>query len=229
MSRASAPLWRPTEPPAPPEIAFRRAGGDLRAGWVWLSLIPLGLGAWAPLYAGVRARSRRWCALGAAWSAITLAGWIVSVASPSSALGGFLIILGWAGAIASSFALRASYQQLVVGSSFDAAVIGGEERLRERERARRLARDRPALAQEIGIGRPDLPNAQDAGLIDINNAPAAVLAGLPGVDDMLASKIVEARQGTSGFSSIEDLGLALDLDGNLVDGMRDRAVFLPNR
>lgn len=135
--------------------------------------------------------------------------------------------MGWAGAVASSFAIRASYKQPVVGSPFDAALIGGEERLRERERARRVARDRPALAQEIGIGRPDLPNAQDAGLIDINNAPAAVLARLPGVDDVLASKIVEAREGSHGFSSIEDLGLAFDLDGNLVERMRNRVVFLP--
>lgn len=44
---------------------------------------------------------------------------------------------------------------------------------------------------------------------------------------MLASKIVEAREVSHGFSSIEDLGLALDLDGNLVEGMRDRVVFLP--
>ncbi len=222
-----APQWRPTEPTPPAEIPSAGAEGDLRASWAWLSLIPLGLGAWAPLYAGVRARNRRWCALGAVWSAIALAGWIVAVANPVSAFGGFLIILGWIGAIASSFALRASYRQLVVGSPFDAAVIGGEGRLRERERARRLARDRPALAQEIGIGRPDLPAAQDAGLIDVNNAPEAVLAKLPGVDDGLASKIVEAREGSRGFSSIEDLGLALDLDGHLVEGLRGRAVFLP--
>ena len=227
MSSARAPQWRPTEPPPAPEIPSTCAEGDLRASWAWLSLIPLGLGAWAPLYAGVRARNRRWCALGAVWSAITLAGWIVAAASHGGDAGGFLIILGWAGAIASSFALRASYKQLVVGSPFDAALIGGEGRLRERERARRLARDRPALAREIGIGRPDLPNAQDAGLIDINNAPATVLARLPGVDDVLASKIAEAREGSHGFSSIEDLGLALDLDGNLVEGMRDRVVFLP--
>ncbi len=218
MPSASPRQWRPTEP---------RAEGDLRARWAWLSLLPLGLGAWAPLYAGVRARNRRGCALGAVWSAITLAGWIVAVASPESDLGGFLIILGWAGAIASSFALRASYKQPVAGSPFDATVIGGEGRLRQRERARRLARDRPALAQEIGIGRPDVPNAHDAGLIDINNAPAAALARLPGVDYVLASKIAEAREGSHGFLSIEDLGLVLNLDGNLVEGMRDRVVFLP--
>jgi DNA uptake protein ComE-like DNA-binding protein len=156
------------------------------------------------------------------------------VTGPPNA-GGFLIILGWAGAIASSFAVRdsykrlvaGSYEQLVVGSPFDAAVASAQEQLGERDRARRLARDRPALAQEIGVGRPDLPNAQDAGLIDINNAPAAVLGRLPNVDDTLVSKIVEARQGSRGFASIEDLGLALDLDGDLVERLRDRVVFLP--
>lgn len=210
--------------------------GDIRASWVWLSLIPFGLGAWAPFYAGVRVRNLRWCALGAVWSAIALAGWIVGAASHGGAdAGGFLIILGWAGAIASSFAVRDSYKRLVagsyeqpvVGSPFDAAVASAQERLGERDRARRLARDRPALAREIGVGRPDLQNAQHAGLIDINNAPAAVLGRLPGVDDALVSQIVEARQVGRGFASIEDLGVALDLDGDLVERLRDRVVFLP--
>jgi DNA uptake protein ComE-like DNA-binding protein len=164
--------------------------------------------------------------LGAVWSLIALAGWIVAIANHGGSVGGLLIILGWAGAIASSFAIRASYKQLV-SSPFETAVVGAEERLTERDRARRLARDRPALAREIGVGRPDLPNAQDAGLIDINNAPAAALARLPGVDDALATKIVEVRAGTRGFASIEDLGLALDLDGSLVEDLRDNVVFLP--
>lgn len=200
--------------------------GEDRASWVWLSLIPFGLGAWAPAYAGVRANNRRWCMLGAVWSLIALAGWIVAIATHGGAAGGLLIILGWAGAIASSFAIRGAYRQLV-SSPFETAVVGAHERLTERDRARRLARDRPALARELGVGRPDLPNAQDAGLVDINNAPTAVLASLPGLGDALARRIVETRAGTPGFSSIEDLGLALDLDGNLVEGLRDNVVFLP--
>ncbi len=44
---------------------------------------------------------------------------------------------------------------------------------------------------------------------------------------MLASKIAEAREGSHGLSSIDDLGLVLVLDGNLVDGIRDHVVFLP--
>src|SRR5205807_9001109 len=111
-----------------------------------------------------------------------------------------------------SFAIRSSYRQ-AVASSFDAALVGAQRRLSERERARRLAQDRPVVAKELGVGRPDLSDAQDAGLVDVNNAPARVLATLPGVDDSLATRIVEARAEVHGFSSADDLGLALNLDG----------------
>jgi Helix-hairpin-helix motif len=207
-------------------VSSTAADGDAQANWVWLSLIPFGLGAWAPIYAGARVRSGRWCALGAVWSVITLAGWIAAVANHGGSAGGLLIILGWAGAIASSFAIRASYRRLV-GSSFQAQLVGAEGRLRDRDQARRLAREQPDLAREVGVGRPDLPHAHDAGLIDVNSAPAAILTRLPGIDDALATNIVEARTAAHGFSSVEDLGLALDLDGNLVEDLRNRVVFLP--
>lgn len=196
------------------------------ANWVWISLIPLGLGVWAPIYAGVVARNRRWSALGLLWSILVLAGWIAAVVSHGGAAGGLLIIAGWTGGIASSFAIRSSYRQ-VTGSSFDTALAGAQERLSERERARTLARDRPAVAKELGVGRPDIPNAQDAGLVDVNNAPARVLTTLAGVDDALATRIVKTREEVHGFSSVDDLGLALNLDGDVVEDLRDRAVFLP--
>jgi hypothetical protein len=194
--------------------------------WVWLSLIPFGLGAWAPAYAGARVKNRNWIAQGIVWSAIAVGGWTVAIVSHGGAAGGLLIILGWAGGIASSFGIRDRYRRLV-GTPFEAAVLSAEARLSDRDRARRMARERPDLARELGVGRPDLPNAEDAGLIDVNNAPASVIARLPGVDDSLATQIIEARAGTSGFSSVEDLGAALDLDGDLVERLRDQVVFLP--
>jgi DNA uptake protein ComE-like DNA-binding protein len=196
------------------------------ANWVWLSLIPFGLGAWAPAYAGAVLRNRNWALLGLLWSTITLAGWVVAIANHGGAAGGLLIIVGWAGAIASSFAIRASYRRLS-GSPLEAALSDAEQRLSDRDRARKLAAERPALAKELGIGRPDIPNAQDTGLIDVNNAPTFDLTKLPGIDDALATRIVETRAETHGFSSVEDLGVALDLDGNLVEDLRDRVVFLP--
>ena len=189
-------------------------------------MLPLGLGAWAPMYAGTTARNRRWWLLGLLWSLITLAGWVVAVADRGAGVGGLLIIAGWVGGAATSFVIRGPYRRQI-GSAFQTALAGAEERVSERDRARQLVREHPAVARELGVGRPDLAGAQAAGLVDINNAPAGVLTTLPGVDDALATRIVEARTAANGFSSVEDLGLALDLDGNLVEALRDRAVFLP--
>jgi DNA uptake protein ComE-like DNA-binding protein len=170
----------------------------------------------------------RWVMLGIIWSVITLAGWIQAVVSNAHdhGVGGLLIIVGWVGAIATSFAIRSAYERRLA-SPLVRASERAEERLRDRERARRLVRENPALAAEMGVGRPDLPGATDAGLIDVNNASAGALAKLPGVDDELVTKVVETRAAVNGFSSIEDLGAAMDLDGNVIEGLRDCTVFLP--
>jgi len=93
--------------------------------------------------------------------------------------------------------------------------------------ALRLAREKPELAKEIGIGRPDRPDADSAGLVDVNNANVTALLTLPGVNGDLATEIVEAREKVGGFSSLEDCGAALDIDGGTVEGLRGHVVFLP--
>lgn len=52
--------------------------------------------------------------------------------------------------------------------------------------------------------------------VDVNHAPAEVLAGLPGLDGVVAARIAELRP----FSSIEDLGAALDLSADAVEELR---------
>jgi hypothetical protein len=198
---------------------------DVSANWVWLSLIPLGLGAWAPLHAGVRARRRIWIALGIAWSAITLAGWVLASATDGGAASGLLIILGWTGAVATSFAIRPEYRRCMA-SPLDQAVRRAEDRIEDQEHAREIVREKPLVAKQLGIGRPDVAGAQDCGLVDLNNAPASAIETLPGVTAQLAARIVDAR-GASGFASVEDVGAALDLDANLVEGLRAQSVFLP--
>jgi Helix-hairpin-helix motif len=202
-----------------------------RSRWPWISLIPLGFGAWAPIYAGIKARSRAWVGLGALWSAVAIAGWIDSAVSNSGHSGsndfaGMLLIVGWVGAVATSFAIRSAYERRVA-SPLLAATEAGEQRLADRRRALAMAHQNPALAREIGIGRPDRAGAADAGLVDINNASVTALLKLPGVDGDLATEIVEAREKLGGFASLEDLGETLDLDGGLVEGLRGQVVFLP--
>jgi DNA uptake protein ComE-like DNA-binding protein len=196
--------------------------------WPVVSLTPLGLGAWVPIYAGAKARRPLWIAMGLLFTLVTIAGWILaSATSGDSDAGGGLIILGWVGAIATSFSVAPAYRRQM-SSPLQVAAEAGDLRLSDREQARRLARTNPRLAQEIGIGRPDRAGA-DAGLVDANNASVTALLTLPGVDGDLATQIIETREQVNGFSSVEDMGLVMDLAGDLVEDLRNETVFLPRR
>jgi hypothetical protein len=200
-----------------------------RSRWPFLSLIPIGLGAWAPIYAGVKAHVVSWVLWGVLWCAFVVAGFIADSASShagSDNLAGFLLIVGWVGAAATSFIIRGAYERQV-GSPLLAAEEAGEQRLRERERASRLARERPDLAREMGIGRPDVKGAAAGGLVDINNASVTALLALPRVDGDLATEIIETREKVNGFTSLEDMGVAMDLAGDVVEALRGAVVFLP--
>lgn len=78
----------------------------------------------------------------------------------------------------------------------------------------------------MGVGRPDIPGADDYGLVDVNHCPAVALTRLPGISNDLAARIVREREQAGGFSSPEDLGVLLDLPPAAVDEIRDIAVFL---
>lgn len=201
-----------------------------RARWPALSLLPLGLGAWAPIYAGRRAGVRRWIALGAMWSAITLAGWVLAIvlSAKDNGIAGLLIVLGWLGAAATSFTIRREYERRTASPILQASEAA-QQRLEDRRHGLEIARNNPALAQEMGIGRPDRAGAHDAGLVDVNNAPVTSLLELPGLDGELATRITECRAEVGGFASLEDMGAALDLPGDLVERLRGYVVFLARR
>jgi hypothetical protein len=201
-----------------------------RSRWPYISLIPFGFGAWAPIYAGVKVRQRTWIALGALWSALMVIALIVSSGDGHGHDGivGALVIVAWLGSIATSFSIRGAYE-LQISSPLLSATEAGEQRLADRRRALELASKDPALAQELGIGRPDRSGAADAGLVDVNNASVTALLKLPGVDGDIATQIIETREKVNGFSSLEDLGETLDLDGHLVEGLRGEVVCLPRR
>jgi len=194
--------------------------------WVWVSATPMGLGAWAPIAPGKQRGRPLWIAAGVLWSVIAVAGWVAAIINDGGGGAGGLIILGWVGAFATALVIRPTYVQ-ETGSSFARGREEAQRRLEERREGQRIAAEEPDLAVELGIGRPDLRGAQHAGLVDVNNAPAAYLAKLPGIDDALATRIVELRAELNGFASVHDLGGLVDLDGNAVERLQDRVVFLP--
>jgi hypothetical protein len=202
-------------------------------GKAWLLLtIPLGFTTWAAfLYIGIRARRTQWLVWAAVYAA-ALAAYIVldTPAHPSSAAQGIatsLALLTWIGGGIHAIAVSGDAVRRIQ-SGADPVLEAARARIDLRAEGRHLLATQPALAKEAGVGRPDIPGARDCGLVDVNHASAAALAKLPGMTDDLARRTVDERPKAGGFSSVEDLGLLLDLPPATIDQMRDAAIFLPD-
>jgi len=103
-----------------------------------------------------------------------------------------------------------------------------ERRVSAQRIARQLVRDDPERARQLGVGRPDVLGSFDAGLVDLNSAPALVITSVSGIDAETAERIVETRERLgSTFSSLEDMDLVLDLPENVLAKLHDAAVFVP--
>ncbi|WP_424528724.1 ComEA family DNA-binding protein [Sphaerisporangium viridialbum] len=110
----------------------------------------------------------------------------------------------------------------------DHAVAFAQHRRELRQQARDLVERDPALARELRIGRPDLPRQyDDGGLVDVNHAPAEVIASLPGMTTELAQRVVQARADVGGFISAEDVSIAVDLPPHLTADLVELTIYLP--
>ena len=99
-------------------------------------------------------------------------------------------------------------------------------RRERRARARKILAEDPALAEELGIGRPELGlGYDDGGLVDVNHAPEGTLAEMRGVDAETAERIVRVREMTGGYGSVEELVVRADLDPAVVRIVGEYAVF----
>lgn len=104
-----------------------------------------------------------------------------------------------------------------------AAALAARER---RAEARKLALSDPLIARDLRVGRPDLQrNYDDGGLVDLNNAPAAVIGAVCELDAATAEAIVEIRAAVDGFAAVDDVFTAVPVAA--WDRVRDRAVVLP--
>lgn len=241
---ASAPAR--SAPAASPPATLARAGtrpydgpmssappgpGTTRAPtlWLWLTLLPIGFGAWVPVAAGARARRPRWIAYGVVACAMVM----TALALPQSDDGGFtdvagvllfsgwLATIGWTVVCRGSYAVRAGAAQHREVQDLQIDIKEGERR-----RARRLAETDPVAALQRGVGRPDVEGADHGWLVDVNHAPAATLTTLPGVDEDIARRIVATREEVGLFSSVDDMAFVLDLPPDRTPVLRGLAVAI---
>jgi hypothetical protein len=205
---------------------MRRVG--LRDWWILLPPLSVGVFTWAAFfYIGLRARRRSWLiAAGIYLSALFIAYGVDAAAGSadwSSTLAGFVLFSLAAGGLAHAIAVRSRFYAAIAGQD-EVEYEAAERRLHARELARKIAAEEPARARQLGVGRPDLKDAFDASLVDLNSAPAKSIAAVAGVSITVANQIVAAREQTGDFSSVEDLDLVVDLAPDDVALLKDAGV-----
>jgi hypothetical protein len=211
--------------------AIETKKGRRADSWWVLLAVPLGLTTWAAfLYAGIRTKRRSLLAFAALYAA-TLTGWLVLDAGnrrgAPEAVGAILAIVTWIGGLAHALAIRRRVA-LDLDIADSPAMLQATRELERRTYGRELLSRNPALARQVGVGRPDVANCDSYGLIDVNHASAAILATLPGMSNELAGRTAEFCAAGGSFVSVEDLGLFLDLPAAAVDALREQAVFIKN-
>ncbi|CAA9362947.1 MAG: hypothetical protein AVDCRST_MAG89-3869, partial [uncultured Gemmatimonadetes bacterium] len=200
-------------------ITKRGTGWELVASsWVLLPLASLGFLAWAGfLYAGIRARHRPWIAA----AAVYLVAFVSAFALPqdeggATAWAGFVFLTVWVVATVHAFVARPEF--LI---RLDAELSADQARSFPAPRTTRVvpvdatytpltppAAPKPPApkppAPQPTAPRIPAPAPQPSAPIDLNAAPEAAIAALPGLGPILARRAVELREARGGFASVDD-------------------------
>jgi DNA uptake protein ComE-like DNA-binding protein len=196
--------------------------------------LPFGWLNWSAfLYVGLRARRPLWLAFAAIYFAAA-AGSITLVSLDldagidgwRSSAGTGLGLATWAAGFVHAMAIRRMYLDRM--DALEYPRLGrAEDELRLRKVALELVEHDPRHARELGVGRPDLNNAFDGGLVDLKNSSARAIARLPGVCAKVADRAVVIREEIGGFDSLLDFADLLDIPPCTVERLRERGVVLP--
>ena len=197
--------------------------------WFVLIVLPFGWLAWAAFaYLGFRLRRWAWTGAAAVYLALTTVAWVLfSLKSNDDdwkvgVFAGISFTVWIASFVHALIIRREALDRLSLDE--DPRLRAARSRIVTRDAAEDVARERPGLALEAGIG-------QDAdtfgGLVDVNHASAAEFAELPGFTPELATNVVKVRDQVDGFDSVLDFATVLDLPPRLLDSLRDRLICLP--
>lgn len=230
---------------SPPVATTPSAVARLGSRWYFvLTIATIGLFAWVPfVHAAVRLGRKSLYARAAAFGAAAAVMVVLLSLAPKDAAGK---TVGTAGDVLTSVGtilglvvvavacvqqvkLRREILGLVPGERLagpDAALAAALAARERRAEARKLAISDPLIARDLRVGRPDLErNYDDGGLVDLNNAPAAVIGSVCELDVATAEAIVEIRTAVDGFAAVDDVLTAVPVAA--WDRVRDRAVVLP--
>jgi len=223
------------------DLTPRGSAQGLRRGlsFVWAFLPVLSFGSLAPIpiiHAAVKLRTWTLWAAAAVYTAAEILVWSETMTVTSGPVEPAEVSdpPGWAAALLMGLIVVPTIHALTLrGRVFevkpqDPAVVAVLQARQRREEARAIAARDVDLARELRIGRPDLPRQfDDGGLVDLNHAPAPVMVQLLEMSEADVAQVIEARDRIGGFSSAEEVIAYTELSPTLIDGLRERLLFLP--
>jgi hypothetical protein len=199
---------------------------------IWAVLPSLTLGLAAPFtfaYAAIRLRSRWLGRCAVAYGVCALSSFYLAVDPPgastrSADLGLAIAVVTMTVSTVHGFFVRP--RLLHMDETQTEALAFAKRRILRRARARDIVATNPRLADELRIGRPDLPRRfDDGGLVDVNHVPVSVLAQVPGVGPSVADQIVSTREEVGGFRSVDDLSVTLGIPPQELDPAAETLIF----
>lgn len=231
--RAGPPVPVPGGRPSDRPQASVRSGRLRQLAWASVPIWSLSLLAFAPFLriALARRRARDWVVFAGYLAAVIAVVVLMSIAGPnddpvSVTAGGLAILLMGVAGVHAFVEFRPGPDVASGSSASQLALTAARDRMHRRQHARALAQDNPALARELGIGRPDVPHDyDDGGLADVNHLPGDVLASCLGLTASESAAIVTARDQLGRFSSPEELSVYAQLPPDRVEALRDWMLF----
>jgi len=195
--------------------------------WAVLPLATFGLATPVTfLWAAKMRRSRHFLVAAVVYAVMVVLGFALPNAGIATAISTVTWLVGTPHALlyrSSVFGRRPPVRQTAIEAAIDAA----RQRRELRRQALRLADHDPGLARELGIGRPDKQrDFDDGGLVDVNSVPAEVLARLPGMTAAMAGRIVEVREISGPYGSVEELSVLAEIAPDLADRLAEYLLFL---
>jgi hypothetical protein len=200
-------------------------------------VVSVGLLAAVPFWHAHRRVGRRpmlWAAIGYTAAPVVALMFANAVDDPARDTGSFLEALPgliYVAIIVSAVGLLVPVRRTVFGAEGRvireqrAAIARSRAGRSKREAARALMRQDPAVARDLGIGRPDLARGyDDGGLVDLNSAPAAVIAAVCRIDQGIADTIVARRARVGSFYSVDDVVVDVPMPPDAVAEIQERGV-----
>lgn len=219
------------------------AGSGTGRWYVFLAGLSLGFLACVPFWHAAqalhRAEVRRWAVV---FTGVTVYLVVLMVLTPErnpdgtspdsaiSTLGAFSALIA---AVVSVVRLNGLRREVYGGAVMparpthaDPAIAAVLAARQKRAEARALVVQDRSMARELGIGRPDLGRGfDDGGLVDVNGAPATVIAQRCDLTPEQAAAVVAARDARAGtgWFTVDEVLIDVPLPADAGDRIRERA------